>query len=131
PALVAAARGGNVARADLGQLLDAGRRRVQRDAAAGVAKPDAVGVGYRVNNVAERGDGGPGGGEEDRPGVGGGDHDELRGGGLRDLKNGMSGSISPSDRELDIRALVPGDDRPRLEIHSYQAAARARTVDGQ
>ena len=43
----------------------------------------------------------------------------------------MSGSISPGDRELDIRALVPRDDCPRLEIHSHQAAAGARTVAGQ
>ena len=76
---MAAPGGGDVAGADLGHLLDAGRRRVKGDAAASIAEPDAVGVGYRVNDVAERGDGGPGRGEEDRRGVGGGDHDELRG----------------------------------------------------
>ena len=50
--LVTAAAGGDIARADLGHLLDAGRRRVERDIAAGVAKPGAVRVGNRVNDVA-------------------------------------------------------------------------------
>src|ERR1700737_2279182 len=55
-ALVAAASGGDVSGADLGHLLHAGRRRVEGDATAGVAKPDAVGIGDRMNDVAQRGD---------------------------------------------------------------------------
>src|SRR6266513_3946179 len=43
----------------------------------------------------------------------------------------MSRAISAGYRELDIGALVPGDDRACLEVHSHQPAARAGTVAGQ
>src|SRR5438034_9557628 len=43
----------------------------------------------------------------------------------------MSGAISAGDRELDIRALVPGDDRACLEVHSHQPAAGPGAVAGQ
>src|SRR5437773_10227010 len=43
----------------------------------------------------------------------------------------MSGAISAGDRELAIRALVPGDARACLEVHSHQPAAGPGAVAGQ